>query len=230
MPSIALEGSRIRVTTFSPNSVGQVLTRKSMARFFDRRILMRPSCGTRRSAISSRDMTLRRATILTANCTGGSGDFLEHAVRSGADAERFLVRLEVDVRGAFLDGVQHDLVHETNDGRVFDVVASERLRIGLLVSAGDLQILEIEVIVGQARHDRFGLIDGLVHGLLKLVVLDNDKLDAHGGLKSDLVEGMQVRWVGDRKEQAACRVSSRAEHDASAGACRSPRGRPPRRR
>ena len=71
IPNIALDGSRIRVTTFSPNSVGQVLTRKSMARFFDSRILMRPSCGTRRSAMSSRAMTLRRATILIANCTGG---------------------------------------------------------------------------------------------------------------------------------------------------------------
>ena len=76
MPSMALEGSRIRVTTFSPNSVGQVLTRKSMARFLESRILMRPSCGTRRSAMSRRDMTLRRATILTASCTGGSATSL----------------------------------------------------------------------------------------------------------------------------------------------------------
>ncbi len=71
MPSMALLGSRIRHTIFSPKSVGQVLTRKSMARFFDRRILMRPSCGTRRSAMSRRDMTFRRAAIFTASCTGG---------------------------------------------------------------------------------------------------------------------------------------------------------------
>ncbi len=71
MPSIALEESRIRITTFSPNSVGQVLTRKSMARFFEIFILMRPSWGTRRSAMSSRDMTLSRAAILMASCTGG---------------------------------------------------------------------------------------------------------------------------------------------------------------
>ena len=71
MPSIALDGSRIRATIFSPNSVGQVLTRKSIARFLEMRILMRPSCGTRRSAMSSRDMTFRRAASLTASCTGG---------------------------------------------------------------------------------------------------------------------------------------------------------------
>ena len=35
MPSVALLGSRIRAQIFSPYSVGQVLTRKSMALFFD---------------------------------------------------------------------------------------------------------------------------------------------------------------------------------------------------
>ncbi len=71
MPSIACAGSRIRSTIFSPNSVGQVLTRKSMARVFDSFILMRPSWGTRRSAMSSRDMTFRRADSLGASTTGG---------------------------------------------------------------------------------------------------------------------------------------------------------------
>ena len=72
MPSMAADASRIRITAFSPNSVGQVLTRKSIERVFDRRILMRPSCGTRRSAMSSRAMTLMRALIFCASCTGGT--------------------------------------------------------------------------------------------------------------------------------------------------------------
>jgi len=71
MPSMADDGSRIRITIFSPNSVGQVLTRKSMERVFEIFILMRPSCGTRRSAMSRRDMTLTRAEIFMASCTGG---------------------------------------------------------------------------------------------------------------------------------------------------------------
>ncbi len=74
MPSIALDGSRIRITIFSPNSVGQVLTRKSIARFFEIFILMRPSCGTRRSAMSSRDMTFSRAASLIPSCTGGEAN------------------------------------------------------------------------------------------------------------------------------------------------------------
>jgi len=71
MPNMALDGSRMRSTIFSPNSVGHVLTRKSMARVFDSFILMRPSWGTRRSAMSMRDMTFRRAASLIASCTGG---------------------------------------------------------------------------------------------------------------------------------------------------------------
>ena len=43
IPSVALEGSRIRMQIFSPKSVGRVETRKSMARVFDSTIFMRPS-------------------------------------------------------------------------------------------------------------------------------------------------------------------------------------------
>ncbi len=123
MPSIALEGSRIRITTFSPKSVGQVLTRKSIARFFEIFILMRPSCGTRRSAMSSRDMTLSRAASLPASTTGGRCDLLQHAVEAEADAVDALIGLEVDVRGPALDGVEHHLVDEPDDGRIVDVGA-----------------------------------------------------------------------------------------------------------
>ena len=61
----------MRSTIFSPNRVGQVFTRKSMARFLDRCILMRPSWGTRRSAMSMRLITFRRAAILGASAMGG---------------------------------------------------------------------------------------------------------------------------------------------------------------
>jgi len=44
--------SRIRSTTDSPNRVGRVETRKSTTLFLPTRILMRPSCGTRRSVMS----------------------------------------------------------------------------------------------------------------------------------------------------------------------------------
>ena len=59
------------MTIFSPYSVGRVLTRKSMARFFDSTIFMRPSCGTRFSEISSRDSTLMREATLSLIAIGG---------------------------------------------------------------------------------------------------------------------------------------------------------------
>ena len=64
MPIFALDGSRIRNTTFSPHKVGKVFTRKSMALLLESFILMRPSCGTRRSEISICDITFNRAAIL----------------------------------------------------------------------------------------------------------------------------------------------------------------------
>ena len=71
IPILALEGSKIRSTIFSPQSVGRVLTRKSMARVFDSFILMRPSCGSRRSDMSSSDMTFRRAANRVPKLVGG---------------------------------------------------------------------------------------------------------------------------------------------------------------
>ncbi len=137
------------------------------------------------------------------------GDFLQNAVHSRADAKRFLVGLEVDIRGALLDGVQQDLVDEADDRSVFDVVAAERLRIGVVVAAGDLEILEIDIVVGQARHDRFGLIDGLVDRRLQLVVLDHDELDAHRGLEADLVQGVQIGGIRDGQEQPLAALHQR---------------------
>ncbi len=71
MPICALEESRIRITIFSPHRVGRVLTRKSMDLLFDTRILIRPSCGLRRSEMSRPAITLSRAEIRLANWIGG---------------------------------------------------------------------------------------------------------------------------------------------------------------
>ena len=70
MPSLALEASRIRITTFSPNSVGSVLTRKSIA-LLPNFSFIRPSWGTRFSAMSMRLMTLMREASLSLIAIGG---------------------------------------------------------------------------------------------------------------------------------------------------------------
>ena len=62
------------MTIFSPKSVGRQETRKSMSfgsPLSWKRILMRPSCGRRFSAMSSFDMILMREVIASRNFIGG---------------------------------------------------------------------------------------------------------------------------------------------------------------
>ena len=62
------------MTIFSPNSVGSTETRKSISLrqpFSLKRILMRPSCGSRFSAMSSFAMILMRDAIASRNFIGG---------------------------------------------------------------------------------------------------------------------------------------------------------------
>ena len=74
MSSISCSLSRRRSTTFSPNRVGRQETRKSISLLWPWsliRILMRPSCGRRFSAMSSLAMIFRREMIASLNFMGG---------------------------------------------------------------------------------------------------------------------------------------------------------------
>ena len=62
------------MTIFSPKSVGRTETRKSISfgtPFSLKRILMRPSCGSRFSAMSSFAMILMRDAIASRSFIGG---------------------------------------------------------------------------------------------------------------------------------------------------------------
>ncbi len=109
----------------------------------------------------------------------------------------------MDVRCAAADGVEQQFVDEAHDGRVFDVVAGNTRAFHVVVATGDVEILEIEagLVVGELRHGRFGLLDGLVDELLQLVVFDDHGLDAHAGLELDLVDGVQIGGIRDTEEQ-----------------------------
>ena len=75
MSSISLSLSSRRRTIFSPKSVGRHETRKSIslvAPLSAKRILMRPSCGSRFSAMSSFAMIFRRDVIASRNFIGGA--------------------------------------------------------------------------------------------------------------------------------------------------------------
>ena len=70
MPRRALDGSSTRITIFSPYSVGSVLTRKSIV-LEPNLSFIRPSCGTRFSEMSSREMTLMRDASFSLMAIGG---------------------------------------------------------------------------------------------------------------------------------------------------------------
>ena len=75
MSSISLSLSRSRMTIFSPKSVGRQDTRKLIslvAPSTAKRILIRPSCGSRFSAMSSFANVLMREVIASRNFIGGA--------------------------------------------------------------------------------------------------------------------------------------------------------------
>src|SRR3954462_4675221 len=147
MSSCRLLLSRSRMTTFSPKSVGHTETRKSISRPLPNFSLILPSCGRRRSAMSSSALILRRLVKAAFSFMRGLHRLEEHAVHAVADAEVLLVRLDVDVGGALLDGVGEDQVHELDDrsvgGRLLQVDD---------VLAGLVIVLDRDLVLVEAFH------------------------------------------------------------------------------
>ena len=96
---------------------------------------MRPSCGSRFSAMSRSAMTLMRETI--ERCPRDlrrCEHFVQHAVDPEAHAQPVLERLDVDVGGVFFDGRGQQRVDEADDRRV--IIALEKVgRLGLVPGA-----------------------------------------------------------------------------------------------
>src|SRR5690606_32077274 len=120
----------------------------------------------------------------------------QHAVLPEANAVELLVRLEVDIRRAALDRVEHHLVDEADDRGIVDVGARD-VAADLLVAARDVELLEIEVVLVELRHRRVDGFDRALHAHLELVLLDDDRLDAQRRLELDLVDRVQVRRIAD---------------------------------
>src|SRR5205814_9945501 len=128
-------------------------------------------------------------------------DLFQYSVHAQAYSVELLERLEVNIRCAAANGIQHDLVDEAHDRGVFDVVASDLL-VELVFPAGDLEGLEIDVpFIREGRHLVVDLLDRLVDRLLELVVLDDDGFYGEAGLKLDLVDGVHVRRIGHGQKQ-----------------------------
>ena len=122
-----------------------------MARVFDSFILMRPSCGTRRSAMSRRDMTLRRADSFMASCTGGC------ATSFSTPSMRRRMRYIFSYGSKWMSEAPRrmasssSLLTKRTIGRVFDVVAGDSRAFDVVVAAGDVEVLEIEagLVIGE---------------------------------------------------------------------------------
>ncbi len=136
------------------------------------------------------------------------------AIEPVADAERLLVRLEVDVGNARVDGVDQDLLNVADDGRVFDL---GRL---LVVQAGrDAALLEVDLQVVHALRvlqRRARRLEQLVNRVGELVVLDDDRLDDEVGLEANFLQRLQVGGIGGRDVQAVAALVQR-QHPARLG-------------
>ena len=150
-----------RSTTRSPWPEGSVETRTSTARPAIRR-LMRPSCGRRFSAMSSRDITLMREMSSGATRALGLQHLAQHAVDAEADHEPVLVGLDVDVGSVFLDRLcQHGIDQADDRGVVLALHEVGRLRqalgkpreVGFALDAlDDLPGLAAAAFVGLAQQ------------------------------------------------------------------------------
>ena len=130
------------------------------------------------------------------------GDFFQVAVEAQTDAVRLLVGLEMDVGRAFLDRVQQHLVDELDDRRVLDLVASDHFLVEVLIAAGDVEVLEIQVVLAQRGHLRVDLFHRFAGDLLQLVFFDDDCLDRQPRLELDLVQRVQIGRIRNGDEQA----------------------------
>ena len=107
------------MTIFSPYTVGRVATRRSRA-LPPTFMPIRPSCGTRFSAMFRSAMTLRRLIRPPWMFLGRRHHLVEHAVDAEPDPHVLLGGLDVDVRGPVADSLGHDRVHELDDRRVLE--------------------------------------------------------------------------------------------------------------
>ncbi len=138
--SVRLPLSRIRSTTFSPNSVGSVDTRKSMTFLpdleLDAPVLRHAALGDveLRHDLEARDerrLELHRRLH----------HFLQRAVDAVAHADLVLEALEVDVRCALLHGVGQDGVDQLHDRRIVDRGGEHRGADFLFLFLDDLDVV-----------------------------------------------------------------------------------------
>jgi hypothetical protein len=197
MPILALDASRMRMTIFSPNSVGSVLMRKLHAAVLRHSLLgdvqAADDLDARRELVLDRDRRLR--------------DLAQFAVDAKAHPIVVFVGLEVQVRRARIDRVDQHLLQEAHHRRVLDLgghLGGLGARVRLV---GDV---ELEVGRGQGVQHLAGAGRCGLEQLGELVVLDDDPLGRELGREFDALRGFLVRRICTADEQA---VPAPAEDD-----------------
>ena len=153
-------------------------------------------------------------------------DLGEHAVDPEADDERVLLRLEVDVGGAVLGGLEDDRVDEADERRVGDAVLGLEV-VGLL-------LFFLEFVLG-FLEDRAGA-EGL-GGARQAAHLGEDvvgrcdgELELVAGREPQLVDAVDVVGVGDGDPKHAVLERERNRADTLENVQRDHLARLPRRR
>ena len=214
------------MTASSPCTLGMTETRKSMV-LPGRRSLKRPSCGTRFSAMSSSAMTLTREMIvLWKPLVDRPHRRLQHAVDAVLHVDRVVLRLDVDVARAALDGRVDRGVHQPDDrARVGRQLLDGELLVALLVFAQDLDL---------------EALGRLLEDALRALALLQDRLDRRAGRRprrgsappsstpSSSIIGRSVGSLDDDDQRlavAAIRHEAVAQHQLGRESSGTARGR-----
>jgi hypothetical protein len=158
---------------------------------------MRPSCGTRFSAMSSLEMHLDAGGQLFFDGDGWLGDFAQFAVNTEAHAVGVFVGLEVQVGRAGVDGVDQHFLQEANNRGVFHLRVACR---ATLVGAAAAVLGDVEFEVGRRSGAELLLrCGGLTFQQFGQLVVFND-------------DPLRVSWVANL-------MRSMASWSGGVGAC-----------
>ena len=147
--------------------------------------------------MSSFASTFRRVVTPATIRFGMRCDLVQDAVDPEADDERVLLRLEVDVGGAVLGGLEDQRVDEPDERRVGDAVVGLEVVLFLL---GDLLELGF-VLEHRARAERFGRPDEAADLRLDVLRRRDRQLELVARRQAELVDRVHVLRVGDRDQE-----------------------------
>ena len=140
------------------------------------RVEIRPSWGSRRSAMSMPEMSLMRDATAGEALHGLGQAGVGHSVDAHPDREVILAGLHVDVGGARIHGLGEQVVNQLDDRRLLRHLAQlPRAVAGVEVLDGPLLAHEVEqavdlVVYGQAEIDRFTRIEVIERGEQRMVL------------------------------------------------------------